>query len=347
MNASGKEEKLMQDAFDPPLPGSFTMFKKHGCLAMNVMGDIGPSFIDENTIKYLHENYTTTPNDVFIVTAPKSGTTWVQKICIEIMNAQKRCEIPKFKDGNWRHIVWMEAYLAQFGLNKFNEYIQQFKERNTLCFWKTHASFHLFPAKAIHPSTKLICVCRNPKDTVVSAFNFFRDEPATKFTGAFNHYLYYWMMGMLPFGNWFEYYSEWYRIYKHKKANYNILWVYYEDLQANPVQEIQRIARFIGKYDTLGNNDHERESKIEMIKQKSSFQNMKRMSETGQVDLGIMSSKFFRKGKVSDYKNFMTKSQSNTVDQMIRCKFYETDFRYYQDLKKESETPHLPLQAKL
>eukprot|EP01083_Nonionella_stella_P157895 513131_1 len=346
MSGIVKEEKG-NVKFESELSGAFTMFKNHGCRAMNVMGDIGPSFIDEKSVKYLHEHYVTTPNDVFIITAPKSGTSWVQKICLEIMNGQKQCEIPSFKDGNWRHIVWMEPYFAYHGLTKFNQYIQQFKDRNTLCFWKTHASFHLFPAKSIDPSTKLICVCRNPKDTAVSAYNFFRFEPTTKFTGEFNHYFYYWMMGMMVFGNWFEYYSEWYRIYKYKKAKYNILWVYYEDLQDNPVHEIERIARFIGKYDGLGKGDDERRSKIEIIKEKSSFQNMKRETETGLVDIGVMTEKFFRKGKVDDWKNYMTKSQSNIVDQMIRCKFYETDFKYYQDLKKQSSTPNLPLKPKL
>ena len=334
----------MQEAVDDPLPGSFTMFKKHGCLAQSIMGDIQPAFVDEKTIRDLNENYVTKPNEVFIITTPKSGTTWVQKICIEIMNAQKQCEIPKFLDGNWRHIVWMETYLAQVGYPKFNEYIDQFK--HSLCFWKTHASFHAFPAKSIDPSTKLIVVCRNPKDTVVSAFNFFSIEPASKFTGNFNDWFNYWMMGMIIFGNWFEFYAEWYRIYKYKNKNKNILWIYYEDLQRNPLIEIEKISKFIGKYKGLGDDERERLLKIKEIERKSSFKNMKKMTDEGKVDIGV-GSKFFRKGIVNDWKNWMTQKQSDTVDQMIRCKFYETDFKYYLDLKKQSNEPHLPLKAKL
>ena len=159
--ANNETEKLMQEAVDEPLPGTFELFKKHGLLVQNIMGDIGPAFVDEKTIRYLSENYVTKPNEVFIVTYVKTGTTWVQKICIEIIKTQKKCEIKKFFDVNRRHIVWMETYLAQAGHSKFNDYINQFK--HTLCFWKTHANYHAFSAKSINPLTKLIVVCKIQK----------------------------------------------------------------------------------------------------------------------------------------------------------------------------------------
>ena len=238
----------------------------------------------------------------------------------------------------------METYLAQSGYNKFNQYIDQFKD--TLCFWKTHAYYHAFPAKSIHPLTKLIIVCRNPKDTVVSGYTFFSIEPAIKFNGSFSDWFSYWMMGMVISGNYFEFHSEWYRIYKYKNQNKNILWVYYEDLKENPLKEIEKISKFIGKYDGLGDNQQERSQKIRQIADKSSFKNMKQMTEDGKVNIGV-GSKFFRKGKMNDWRNWMTQSQSDLVDNMIRAKFYETDFKYYQDLKKASNEPHLPLKAKL
>ena len=157
---------------------------------------------------------------------------------------------------------------------------------------------------------------------------------------------FYWMMGMIIFGSYFEFYAEWYRIYKYKNQNKNILWVYYEDLKENPIQEIAKISKFIGKYDGLGDDEQERMSKIREISEKSSFKSMKKMTEDGKVDIGV-GSRFFRRGNVKDWRNWMTQSQSDMIDNMIRARFYETDFKYYQDLRKESSEPHLPLKPKL
>ena len=179
-----------------------------------------------------------------------------------------------------------------------------------------------------------------------NSYNFFKIEPATNFKGNFNAYFEYWMWGMLPFSSWFEYYSEWWRYYKYKNTHNNILWIYYEDLQQNAVSEIEKIAKFIGKYDSLAATEMERQKKIRLIAERSSFKNMKQLTNDKVVDIGV-GTRFFRKGIVNDWKNWMTKRQSDIVDHMIRCKFYETDFKYYQQLKQQSDEPHLPLKPKL
>ena len=64
---------------------------------------------------------------------------------------------------------------------EFNKYINKYN--NTLRFWKTHSQFDIFPAKKIHKNTKIILVIRNPKDSMVSAFEYYKLRENIRYKG--------------------------------------------------------------------------------------------------------------------------------------------------------------------
>ena len=345
-------EKPVQEKFDAPLSNSFEIFTTNKFIAGQYGYEIQPSFLDPKPINWLRENFIPEENDVFLATYPKSGTTWVQKLCLEIMNCsyENKANISNhkyYKSGNWRYFPYIEAIVSQKGINAFKQQYEQFDNNDTnskhkyIRFWKTHANWSLVPCNinsliknqvSLDKQPKFIVVSREPKDVMVSSYEFYRREASMNYGGDFNDYFNIFMCGMLPFGSWFDWIAQWYRTYKSGK--YNVLWVYYEDLIDNTIEQAIKISKFLGEYEYLGHNDKERLESIKIIVKKSSFKNMKQMVVDNKVELSVGAS-FFRKGKIGDWKNYMNNRQANIVDNMIRCRFYESDFKYYEQLKQK------------
>ncbi|XP_076333462.1 sulfotransferase ssu-1-like [Tachypleus tridentatus] len=97
-------------------------------------------------------SYKARPEDVFIVTYPKCGTTWMQYIVWEIIN--EGAPLPSFDDMNMKYTPFLEL--------TGGEVAETMKPPRLL---KVHLPYHLTPH---HPDAKYILVARNPFDCCVS-----------------------------------------------------------------------------------------------------------------------------------------------------------------------------------
>merc|ERR1712186_4860 len=113
------------------------------------------------------------PDDIWIVTFPRCGTTWTQEIMWQIVNdidldtvKSKQCEerMPFLEIG---------------GLGPADDQRPQFQSdpvtwadnlpTNKPRVIKSHLTFELLPPKLLD-TCKVVYVCRNPKDAIVSYF---------------------------------------------------------------------------------------------------------------------------------------------------------------------------------
>ena len=53
--------------------------------AANIQGYLYPPFVGGETVNWLQNNWETAENDVIVVGFPRSGTTWVLNIILEII----------------------------------------------------------------------------------------------------------------------------------------------------------------------------------------------------------------------------------------------------------------------
>ncbi|KAG0445409.1 hypothetical protein HPB47_015693 [Ixodes persulcatus] len=182
-------------------------------------------FIDENLRSALQ--YRPQPNDLFIVSYPKCGTTWLQYLVYNIFTEG----VPP-KD--------MEEFLAR---SVFLEYTgaQSVEKMCRPGSIKTHFPFsrHKYSKQA-----KYLYIARNPYDCCVSFYYHTKSFPAYFFeNGTFSEFFDMFLQGKVDNGDYFNNLLSWYD-HRHDP---NVLFLTYECLKRDTESWVIKIADFIGK----------------------------------------------------------------------------------------------------
>ena len=139
------------------------------------------------SLQYALSSYQARADDLFIVTYPRSGTTWMQNVVYNLLNNGQSF------DANRTHFFKQNPQLevdGEIGLNLL--------QRPGAI--KTHLPIDRVPQ---HPQAKYICVLRNPKDVCISYFFFYNtwgDVPKLDFDQFFERFI----DGRLPFNDYFH-----------------------------------------------------------------------------------------------------------------------------------------------
>jgi hypothetical protein len=178
--------------------------------------------------KLLHYNlaYDGSPDDLFIVTYPKSGTTWLQMIVYQLTT-----------DGamEFAHIDDMSPHLEETLMPRGRQISDL---SGTPRVVKSHHPYRDIPKGP----GRYIYGVRNGLDVAVSYFHHaqkylppLKDLPLDEFFDRF-------MKGRVPYGSWFEHVAGWLR----NEDRLNVLIVSYEELSADLETGVKRIADFCG-----------------------------------------------------------------------------------------------------
>ncbi|OQR75982.1 sulfotransferase 1C2-like [Tropilaelaps mercedesae] len=173
-------------------------------------------------------NYKPRPDDVFIATFPKCGTTWTQEITYLINNNG----VPP---ATHTDRMMNSPFIEMTGI----EGLQNMRRPGCI---KTHLPRNLVPYA---PHAKYIYVLRNPKDCVVSYFYHHKNVfPAYEFAdGKFEDFFELFMDGKIEYNDYFTHLLSWYPQTKEE----NTIFLHYEDIKKDPRAEILRLAKFMNK----------------------------------------------------------------------------------------------------
>ncbi|XP_019861933.1 PREDICTED: sulfotransferase 1C4-like [Amphimedon queenslandica] len=231
--------------------------------------------------------------DLYVVSYPKSGTTWTQQIVSLIQRGGE-------KDTHiTADIPWLEL--------KGKDFVLALSSPRTL---KSHLPYHMMPGRdPANSIAKYIYIARNPKDVAVSYYYHAKRFTHFDFTGDWNCFFEFFMKGEVPFGLWFDHVLEW---WKYKDAE-NILFLMYEDLKKDLSGSVKAIAQFMGY--SLD------DAMIEKITRQCTFDSMKdnplatydSLPEAPEVTVSN-STPFIRKGVIGDWKNHFSDEQSARFD---------------------------------
>ncbi|KAM9436429.1 sulfotransferase 2B1-like [Clarias gariepinus] len=252
------------------------------------------------------ESFQMQDDDVVVVTYPKSGTTWMQEILPLLMNGgdfSKVLTIP-----NWDRVPWLEEL-------RIAEVVDKLTPPRAFV---SHMPYHLMPPSFFSSKAKVIYVSRNPKDVIVSSFNFHQMASFLHDPGTFEEFMDSFLSGNVLFGKWTDHVKSW----RNTDLGDRILYITYEEMIKDLSGVIERILSFLGK--------NMNKETLKRVSEHCEFKSMKQnnMSNYSLVPQDIMDHtkcRFLRKGIVGDWKNYFTPELESKFNAVIFEELKGTD----------------------
>lgn len=232
-------------------------------------------------------DFVTRPDDIFLVTYPRSGTTWAQMILYQLSS-----------NGNtdFTHISRIFPYFERSLM--FNTItVAELDKLPSPRIFKSHLPYDYIPKGA----GKYIYIARNGQDVAVSYYHFHRTHLG--FKGDFNEFFNLFLKGKVLYRSWFSHINGWLA----HKDNPNVLFLWYEDMLKDSEKYIRKIADFC-------EFQIEPEQWPEILK-KTTFEFMKKHAKQFDpiterlLDDGLIEDAFFRQGKAGEGKQYLTVEQ--------------------------------------
>ncbi|WNG40466.1 sulfotransferase domain-containing protein [Archangium violaceum] len=196
-----------------------------GLLASGVWGLMGPLhslLMRLRWKRFRMYQFKTRPDDVFIVTYPKSGTTWMQMIAWQLKSGGSL---------DFRHIEDVVPFIDRCGPAE----LPRLEALESPRFFKSHLPYEDVPTGA-----RYIYVVRNLKDVAVSYY--YHHLLMEDFRGGLDVFVKMLVNRRTNGGSWARHVLSW---LEHRNAP-NVLFLSYEEMQADLPGTIRRVAQFSG-----------------------------------------------------------------------------------------------------
>ncbi|XP_075161025.1 sulfotransferase 1 family member D1-like [Haematobia irritans] len=253
-------------------------------------------------------NYDVRPDDIFVLTFMKSGTTWMQETVWLLMNNLD------YEQAKTLPLTTRSPFLEISGWSPFEpNALELSKLQASPRILKSHLHPNLLPRELWTQKPKIIYVARNCKDVIVSSYHFVKnlglwcgesmEDYVTDFinnnisnTAYWTHIVDFWMMRQEP----------------------NILYVTYEEMKKNLKGVIEKLCDFLERPQL---NAEEMEELLKHL----SFDSMKANKQTNMTS-GLKEStpfvkgefEFMRRGIVGSYKDELTPELQTKIDNWSR-----------------------------
>ncbi|XP_018534127.1 sulfotransferase 2B1 isoform X1 [Lates calcarifer] len=264
------------------------------------------------SLKY-YEDFTFRPDDVIIVTYPKSGTTWMQEIVPLVMSGGDPASVETLP--NWDRVPWLEEHRAC---------VLNLEERPSPRMFSTHFHYNMMPPGFFKVKPKVIYVMRNPKDVFTSSFHYYGITSFLVKPGSQSEFLHKFLDGKVMFGSWFDHVKSW----LNAEDKQHIMYICYEEMIMDLKDSVARIAQFLEKP-----LDAE---VVEKIADRCLFKNMKQnnMSNYSMVPCEFIDqtkSEFLRKGIAGDWKNQLSEAEVEHFDAVYKDKMKDVKYKFVWD----------------
>ncbi|XP_043390612.1 sulfotransferase 2B1 isoform X2 [Chelonia mydas] len=166
------------------------------------------------SLRYAQLGFQVRDRDIFSVTYPKSGTTWMQELLTLIHSdgdPQLARSVP-----SWERVPWVEQTTGAGFL----------ENRPCPRLISSHLPCGLFPTSLHGSNAKVIYTVRNPKDVCVSLYYCSKMASFLEFPEDFGEFVELFSAGKGLFGSWFQHVKGWLGL----RDRLNFLLLTYEEM---------------------------------------------------------------------------------------------------------------------
>ena len=257
-----------------------------------------PIFISQDDMDQIEKEFVIKDGDVFVVTYPRSGTTWTEQMVHVLVNSGEQ-GTQRLTDA----VPWLETLPHR--PNGMSDFLQTMSAPR---LFTSHLPYSLMPQYG-NTTAKIIYVARNPKDVAISTY--FHNQSKLGYEGSWEEHFELFMNSDVGFGPYFEHVLPWWRA---SQNDGHILFLKYEDMKLDHAGHVAKIASFL---------EREADSQlIDKVVALSGFQFMKSNEVTSfdWIPQKEDKPKHFRKGDIGDWKNYFSAEQSQQMDALVRKK---------------------------
>ncbi|XP_013199973.1 sulfotransferase 1E1 [Amyelois transitella] len=274
------------------------------------------------------------PDDVWVITFPRSGTTWTQELVWLVQNnldfaAAKQKPLyerfPMLETTIQIPEIAFELIKANFmNLKNFQGLGHAVKtpswkiieDQTSPRFVKTHMPLSLLPPGLLK-TAKVIYVARDPRDVAVSYFYLHKMVMKNLMRSNFVAFWEAFRRDLLPWAPIVAHTNEAWL----KRHEPNLHFVFYEDLIKDLPKEIRKICKFLGKEYT--------DEQLDRLSAHLSFDSLRKTktvnNSTGEKEDDIQ---FIRKGEAGGWKAHFTKEMEMQAEEFLLDRLRGLDLSY-------------------
>jgi hypothetical protein len=265
-----------------------------------------PIFITQADMDLIEKDFAVEDGDIFVVTYPRSGTTWTEQMVHLLVNKGEQGE-QRLTDA----VPWLETLP-----HRPNGMIEFLKTMPSPRRFTCHLPYALMPLLR-DKTAKIIYVARNPKDVAVSTY--FHNQSKGGYEGTWEEHFHEFLHGDVGFGPYFDHILPWWQA---SQKDQRILFLKYEDMKHDHADSVTRLASFLDL--------HADSQLIETVVSLSSFQSMtsKETTNFDWIPQRADVPKHFRKGEIGDWRNHFSAEQSRLMDDLVRKKLKDSGLQF-------------------
>uniref|UniRef100_A0A803LKM0 Sulfotransferase n=2 Tax=Chenopodium quinoa TaxID=63459 RepID=A0A803LKM0_CHEQI len=279
----------------------------------------------QNILK-LQRNFVAQDTDLIIGSLMKTGTTWLKALLFAIVNRAHHpvAQSPLLSHHPHELVHSLEPLYGEHPSHNPNDIPSP-------RLFSTHLSYTSLPESMKNSKCRILYICRNPLDMLVSLYffsiNFMKKQVEDFKPPSMEEFFEDFYVGRHPCGPFFKHVVEYWKASLERPEK--VLFLKYEDLKDDPTFHLKRLAKFIG----VPFSPHEEsEGVITQIIELCSIKTMKGLevnkSDNKAIDKFFDKKTYFRKGEVGDWINHFTPTMVERMKKLMEEKLEGTGLSF-------------------